>query len=1063
LRKRLFGEGKQAKETPLEQLTKGEKTTVTFKGLQQIPGTNKAIAMVDLPNGSTVGLDEAKYALNKAERAKIDQATKASKYDNVVDEREAIRLMEAETAVVGQEAPKVAGIGISPDFKKRATNFIRKFFKSGGAKPKVVVRAEEKLRGAVAAKMRNIDRQLNTLRQSTKGIPELKTEAGLKKMDDYLKGDTSVDLPRHVKTNLDAMRETIDNLSRRLMRSGIPSEKLALTIEENLGQYVTRSYRKFLDPKYKPTETAKQRARDLLTHTIPSEMVGELPNLNYVGRRVKLSNAGFETIEDIARADANDLVSAINTRGYTVEKALDDIAEAQRLSGITRGPLGLVDTGTGEISARIEGRIEELLAKDLDKASFGRGTVMGRVNLNNLKRRKDIDAAIRDLYGEIKDPYVNFHQTASKIISQVENRKFLEQMANFNNKLPNGDPRKFLYPPKQAYKIGDESFSVKISAEGNEALKPIDGMLTTKEIADELKNFGETSPLNKLMRSFIAANTVAKYTKTVTSPITVVRNFYGNIGFAVANGHWRLPYMKEAMNITRRNLTETMFGKDALRGEFKVLAERFTREGIVNRKQLHEKALKLGVVGDNVYSGELKALLADMGAVVDQGSMVSPRAASKYFKKATQGATEIYSAMDDVWKLYGWFNEIARGRSLEKAAQIVRDTYPTYSKVPRFGKEMRRFPVLGTFISFPTEVLRVGKNIAKMAIKEKDVPRLIGMSTATAGTFGAYLASNYAEGITNEEQAALREFAAPWEKNGQLFVTNIDDENVSFINSSYTDPWSYISDPSRALYQGLEKGDVDGAFKDALGQFFEPYLSEGLFVEKVLDFARNKKTTTGAPVYNEEDSYEDKFYKSVQHIGETLVPPLTPVIGSQYQRLERALSKEVTETGQRDLLTQEAMNLVVGVRKRTINKKEAVKWSGVRLQRRLQEANRILSEGLRETSTKEDFKKKYRDTENARKQIFEDFQHKVKAARTLGLSDEEIKKQLVTANLSQTMVDSWMAGNYTPYQPGSGRMQRIQEKFGIGDIGRRRRRRPTRPGRSRRGQTPLEQLIKEKD
>ena len=1034
------------KETPLEQLTKGGKTPVTFKGLQHVPGTDKAVPLVDLPNGSTVGLDEAAHYLSPAEKAKIDEAFKTSHFSGVVDQNEAIRLMEAGTDVVGQTAPKQAGLGISPDLKKRAANFLRKYFKSGGNLPKEVVREGEKLRGRIAVRMRDIDRHLNTLRQVAKETPELRTEAGLQKMDAYLKGDRSVNLPNHVKVNLDAMRDEIDNLSRELMRSGIPSEKLQLTIEDNLGQYITRSYRKFLEKGYKPTDEATQAARALFTHTIPSEMVGELPNLNYVGRRVKLSNAGFETVEDIARATPDELVYAINTKGYTTAKAADDIAEAQRL--------------LGEIPNRIEGRIDELLAKDLDKANFRQGTPMGRVNLNNLKRRKDIDEAIRDLYGEVKDPYVNFYITAKKIIEQVENRKFLEGIARFNESLSVGDPQKFLY--NKAFKQGDKSYSVKLSAEGNKALEPLDGLYTTPEIADEFKNFGEATKFNKLWQSVIAANTIAKYTKTVLSPITVVRNFYGNIGFAVANGHYRLPYMKEAMNLVRRNLGEKMFGADALRGEFKVLKDRFAAEGIINRKQLHEKALELGVIEDNVYSGELKALLSDMGQSIDKGKMASPRAMAKWARKGVESATEIYGAMDDTWKLYGWFNEIARGKGLDKAARIVRDTYPTYSKVPRFGKAMRHTPLLGTFISFPTEVLRVGKNIAKMAAKG-DVPRILGGGLATAGTGAGYLAYNYSQGITEEEQAALREFVAPWEKNGQLFVTGVDGENFSFVNGSYTDPWSYASDPTRALYLGLRKGDVDGAFRSAFEEFFDPYLSEGLFVEKIIDIARNKKNESGAPVYNEEDSYEDKFYKSLRHVAETLVPPLTPGLGSQYQRLERALRKEITEYGQRDLLQQEALNTVVGMRKRTINKKEALKYSAMRIERRLQEANRIINEGLRETSTIEDLREKYTAMENSRKRIFDDFSAKIKAARTLGLSDEEIKAQLLkSTNISKKIIDSWMNGQYTPYQPEEEKMQKIKEKLGLrsGRIMKSPKRQKTRrTEKPKRGVTPLEQLI----
>ena len=45
----------------------------------------------------------------------------------------------------------------------------------------------------------------------------------------------------------------------------------------------------------------------------------------------------------------------------------------------------------------------------------------------------------------------------------------------------------------------------------------------------------------------------------------------------------------------------------------------------------------------------------------------------------------------------------------EIAAYMVRNTYPTYSKVPPAIQTLRKFP-LGNFVSFPAEIIRTGAN-----------------------------------------------------------------------------------------------------------------------------------------------------------------------------------------------------------------------------------------------------------------------------------------------------------------------------------------------------------------
>ena len=59
----------------------------------------------------------------------------------------------------------------------------------------------------------------------------------------------------------------------------------------------------------------------------------------------------------------------------------------------------------------------------------------------------------------------------------------------------------------------------------------------------------------------------------------------------------------------------------------------------------------------------------------------------------------------------------------EEAADIVRNTVPNYAYVSDTVRALRRLP-LGTFMSFPSEILRTTTNIAQRSIKEIKDPAL---------------------------------------------------------------------------------------------------------------------------------------------------------------------------------------------------------------------------------------------------------------------------------------------------------------------------------------------------
>ena len=58
----------------------------------------------------------------------------------------------------------------------------------------------------------------------------------------------------------------------------------------------------------------------------------------------------------------------------------------------------------------------------------------------------------------------------------------------------------------------------------------------------------------------------------------------------------------------------------------------------------------------------------------------------------------------------------------DASAWEIRNTYPTYSKVPQFIQDIRKIPFFGNFVSFQAEILRTGMNIMNFGLRQASHP-----------------------------------------------------------------------------------------------------------------------------------------------------------------------------------------------------------------------------------------------------------------------------------------------------------------------------------------------------
>ena len=104
----------------------------------------------------------------------------------------------------------------------------------------------------------------------------------------------------------------------------------------------------------------------------------------------------------------------------------------------------------------------------------------------------------------------------------------------------------------------------------------------------------------------------------------------------------------------------------------------------------------------------------------------------------------------------------ARTEYEAEAAKRIRDTYPTYSMVGKGLRQLRKFPLVGTFVSFPAEIIRTHFNTIKLAAQDLADPqmrvagarRMAGIAIASSVMYAAAQLSRVLVGIDDDEEEA---------------------------------------------------------------------------------------------------------------------------------------------------------------------------------------------------------------------------------------------------------------------------------------------------------------------
>ena len=559
------------------------------------------------------------------------------------------------------------------------------------------------------------------------------------------------------------------------------------------------------------------------------------------------------------------------------------------------------------------------------------------------------------------------------------------------------------------------------------------GQWTQEWMLDVLKNMEEPDPIFKnavVMKMVNGVNGVTAMNKTVLSHVTQERNILGGFVMNLFNGRVGLSKMPESARAALSRLSETPTGP--MEEEAAMALHRYIRLGLLDDSAIGAEtaAFIKGAFNDDLG----RQLIGDdpTSAFTKLGGRSE---LAKTASAPVRGAIKVYQGVDNFFRIQGFEVELARYakahadeladgsmtmQQLERqVADLVMDTYPTYSRVPKAIKWFRQQPILGNFVSFEAEAIRTSINTVERGLAEVASPnpqirkigaaRLAGAATVVTGFTAAREAWNRANGITGKQEQGLRRFLPKWEQKDALKISKKSDGVYTYVPTSHLNPYSRY----QKLFNGLmTNGDwpeeewYSGLQEMAMG-FMEPKIALA-----AVDDIRRNRDAFGRPIYNEADSTGNKARAQFMHVLRSVEPGSIKSAGN----LADAVKGESPD------LEEQLVNNLFGVKIRTIDFNDATQSPLVFRARNYSSATRQMESVFR----REFLSEKFANEEQLEAEFHKAQELKWRAARSLyadisaardelGIDEAIVKKLIVNAGVSEDDFGKISTGHFPAY------------------------------------------------
>ena len=916
---------------------------------------------------------------------------------------------------------------------KRIDNVLS-WFRSFGKQPKDIEGVNEQVTLFIKSRASKIDKLLEGLERRSYNLAKKyearhdtnMTSKAYEKMllDDvvsYLQGSVKLgSLEKELRPLAYEIRKDMNkvltefgkNLPRGTKNEVIEDLRKALT--GKIDNYIVRSFATFTNPKYTPDKNVRIDARDwIITNVIRKNKDLRDAALNAHGK--KFPKNYFEKYADDI---VNDILETGKTGGVNPVKVLQTIGKTH-----LRG----------------------------DKYAM-------------LKTGEELPQAIKRLLGQEKDLRSQVLFTVADAIAANASKKGFDMIAKIGQR--NGWLFKSLEEARPTFVNAQQITGIKRLGSMK---SDIENLWTSPELVQMFKGTGTS--LDRIIkmpvwRQLLQFKVAVQAGKTLYSPQTQVRNVTSASFFALWNGH--VGHNASVIDSIR------MVIKDIFKaGKGQPIDE-------VEFAKYIEKLVRLGVLDENIVAQEMRAVMNNLkeGVIRNEDELFE-----KVMKALpTEKVARLYAGGDNLWKQFGYefyksdlsaalknINDVEKYLTLHKhpftrenmmtgvaksydealeeaSAFMLRNTYPTYSKVPPAIQELRKIPLIGNFVSFPAEMLRTGgtsiamslRNIASdnAALRQMGYKNLIGAYLALKGIGkGAHAIANFATGNTEEQwDAYKRSAAAPWDQNSNMMgILPWKNGESAAVNFSYFSPYDVLERPVQAALTMAHKQEIaadqidnyvlslmfaeDGPFMELM----QPFISPAIGLERVQDIVggnfliggRGGRTAEGFNIYSPTDNLEDKINKSFAHV----VRGASPGIITSGMKLKSAIEGDVSGAGKPMRIGDELMALFTGTRIIRIDVKKDLKW-------RTSNVNRL----LRAVDETEKFYKakqfidrppsvmvdEYNQMQEEAFKIQRDMYMVVKDLKMLDLSTDKIEEIMISAGMNKKMASALIDGEFTP-------------------------------------------------
>jgi hypothetical protein len=332
---------------------------------------------------------------------------------------------------------------------------------------------------------------------------------------------------------------------------------------------------------------------------------------------------------------------------------------------------------------------------------------------------------------------------------------------------------------------------------------------------------------------------------------------------------------------------------------------------------------------------------------------------------------------------------------------------------------LRKFPLVGTFVSFPAEIIRTSFNLMKTVKKDWNTPgmrplaakRAVGMAMVAGFAYAAQELAKAAFDVDDDDEEAIRLQAAPWQRNSNLIIVGRnEDGNLRYLDISFLDPYNYFKRPINALMR-------DQPYQDALlsgaADMISPFLGTDILAGALGEIYSNK-TGTGGRVYKESDTTGRQLIDIADHLRKAVQPG----IASNIERTYKALDGQTSPGGQQYNLADEGLSWI-GWRVSTLDPQTALYYRSFDFGDVKSDASRTLAEVLNDPNsvTDDDIVSAYERSMKMRERAYNDMIKMVSASKRSGMTDRDIQRVLSASSISRADIDALINGYIPAWRP----------------------------------------------